>query len=111
MLGVRGVRLAVLKPALYRMQVRALVAGHRRRAGAGAARPGPRSSSRWWSWPAELALARSWVDQELAAAGAAGADGARSDLAVGAMIETPRAALVAGQLARRRTSCPSAPTT
>ena len=48
----------------------------------------------------EVALARSWVDQELAAAGAAGAGDARSDLPVGAMIETPRAALVAGALAR-----------
>ena len=45
--------------------------------------------------PEEMRAARSWVAEAARAAGFERAD----SLSVGAMIETPRAALVAGQLA------------
>ena len=101
MLGVRGVRLAVLKPALYRMQARALVAATADVVAEGGS-PRPQILVPLVSSSAELVLARSWIDEEVAAAGSAIAGGWRGGprLAVGAMIETPRAALMAGQLAR-----------
>ena len=96
MLGTRGVRLAALKPGLYEMQVRALHGGGRRRGRRRPAHPavevmipltvnrrragpGPRAGSRPPSRPV---------------------DGAGDlDVTIGTMIETPRAALVAGELA------------
>jgi len=101
MLGVRGVRLAVLKPALYRMQVRALVqaAAARRRLGGD---PRPQVMVPLVAMAGEVALVRSWLVDELADLGAGDAAGAVDTgpvPAVGAMIETPRAALVAGALA------------
>ena len=64
MIGVRGVRLGVLKPGLYAMQVRALMEAAYERAAAGG-HPVveimiPLTVSR-----EEMALARSWVDQAL----------------------------------------------
>ncbi|MEZ5180841.1 MAG: pyruvate, phosphate dikinase [Acidimicrobiales bacterium] len=93
MLGIRGVRLAVLRPGLYAMQVRALLEAVRDRVAAGG-RPivevmVPLTVSR-----AELALARSWVVE------AAEELDVTSMLLIGTMIETPRAALVADDLAR-----------
>jgi pyruvate, orthophosphate dikinase len=90
MLGVRGVRLAVLKPALYRMQVRALLTARADVAAEGGT-PRPRILVPLVSSPAELVMVRGWIDEELAPG---------QSLAVGAMIETPRAALVAGPLAQ-----------
>jgi pyruvate,orthophosphate dikinase len=98
MLGTRGVRLGVLKPGLYAMQVRALMEAAVERARAGG-HPVlevmiPLTISR-----EELALARSWVEEAIeAAAGSAGAED-RVEVAIGTMIETPRAALVAGEIA------------
>ena len=97
MLGTRGVRLGVLKPGLYAMQVRALIEAAKIRLRVGG---DPRVEvmiplviSR-----EELALARSWVtealEQEL--------DSETSkalDVQIGTMIETPRAALLAGEIA------------
>jgi pyruvate, orthophosphate dikinase len=98
MLGTRGVRLGVLKPDLYRTQVRALLdAAMERKLAGGDPRVEvmiPLSVSE-----PELALATSWVREvaeELAGA-AHGVGGV--DYAVGTMIETPRAALVAGEIA------------
>jgi pyruvate,orthophosphate dikinase len=94
MLGTRGVRLAALKPGLYEMQVRALLEAAVAEVAEG--RPPrlevmiPLTVNR-----AELARARSWV--EAAIAEVEGADAL--DVAIGTMIETPRAALVAGELA------------
>jgi pyruvate,orthophosphate dikinase len=100
MIGVRGVRLGVLKPGLYAMQVRALMEAAYERAAAGG-RPVveimiPLTVSR-----EEMALARSWVVQALQdAAPAEGAEAAaRIEVAIGTMIETPRAALLADQIA------------
>jgi pyruvate,orthophosphate dikinase len=97
MLGTRGVRLGVLKPGLYGMQVRALMEAALERARAGG-RPVvevmiPLTVSR-----EELALARSWVEEAIEAAGAGGATGS-IEVAIGTMIETPRAALLAGEIA------------
>jgi len=110
MLGTRGVRLGVVKPGLYAMQVRALMEA----AGDLAAAGGhpvveimiPLTVSR-----EELALARRWVEEAVAGALAEAAHQrsargkpapkARPELEVtiGTMIETPRAALRAAEIA------------
>jgi pyruvate,orthophosphate dikinase len=93
MIGTRGVRLGVLKPGLYAMQVRALLAAVRMLRSDGL-HPIvevmiPLTVSR-----SELALARSWVEAEIAAT-----DSEHDDITIGTMIETPRAALRAGEIA------------
>jgi pyruvate,orthophosphate dikinase len=110
MLGTRGVRLGVVKPGLYAMQVRALMEAARQRVADGG-HPVveimiPLTVSR-----EELALARSWVEDAVAAAAAEpdprpSKGAARSqakagtlEVTIGTMIETPRAALVAGEIA------------
>ena len=104
MIGVRGVRLGVLKPGLYAMQVRALMEAAYERAEAGG-HPIveimiPLTISR-----EEMALARSWVVQALHDAApskdkAGDAETAeRIEVAIGTMIETPRAALLADEIA------------
>ena len=109
MIGVRGVRLGVLKPGLYAMQVRALMEAAHERSNAGG-HPVveimiPLTVSR-----EEMALARSWVVQALqdaadAAEAEAGAGGrgtaADVEVDIGTMIETPRAALLANQIAEK----------
>ncbi len=91
MLGVRGVRLGVLKPGLYAMQVRALLDAAATVGSATVEVMIPLTVSR-----AELATARGWVATAVAAAAA---DGRALEVAIGTMIETPRAALLAGELA------------
>jgi pyruvate,orthophosphate dikinase len=102
MIGTRGVRLGVLKPGLYAMQVRALVQAVVERIGAGG-RPRveimiPLTISR-----EELGLARSWVNDAIAAETAELPKRVanRIDITIGTMIETPRAALVAGDIAEQ----------
>ncbi len=91
MIGTRGVRLGVVKPGLYAMQVKALLA-----AAAVLRKKGknpivevmiPLTVSR-----EELALARSWVQAEIDDALKGMKD--KPDITIGTMIETPRAALV-----------------
>jgi pyruvate,orthophosphate dikinase len=107
MIGTRGVRLGVVKPGLYAMQVKALMA-----AVAALRERGldpvvevmiPLTVTR-----EELALARSWVQTELDAAVTsnkdrlkAGTGGYRGkmNVTIGTMIETPRAALRADEIA------------
>ncbi|HEY5165560.1 MAG TPA: putative PEP-binding protein, partial [Acidimicrobiia bacterium] len=98
MLGTRGVRLGILKPGLYRTQVRALfdAAMDRKLAGGD---PHievmiPLAVNR-----PELALAISWVREvaEEIASATYGAGGV--NYTVGTMVETPRAALVADEIA------------
>jgi len=96
MLGTRGVRLGVVKPGLYAMQVRALMEAAADRVAAGG-RPIvevmiPLTISR-----EEMALARSWVDQAIAEANATAKR--PLEVTIGTMIETPRAALVADEIA------------
>ena len=113
MLGTRGVRLGVIKPGLYAMQVRALMEAALDRVAAGG-HPIveimiPLTVSR-----AELALARSWVEVAIAEAmmaapgrttsrrkGSRGAKvgGGSLEVLIGTMIETPRAALRAAEIA------------
>ncbi|HZM57593.1 MAG TPA: putative PEP-binding protein, partial [Acidimicrobiales bacterium] len=106
MLGTRGVRLGVIKPGLYAMQVRALMEAALDRAAVGG-HPIveimiPLTVSR-----EEMALARSWVEGAIAeaqvAAGSSSALGTKGagklEVLIGTMIETPRAALQAGEIA------------
>src|SRR6185312_14915899 len=110
MLGTRGVRLGVVKPGLYAMQVRALMEAARQRVADGG-RPVveimiPLTVSR-----EELALARSWVEEAVAEVSAEAAPrpshgaakapsrSGRLEVTIGTMIETPRAALLAGEIA------------
>jgi pyruvate,orthophosphate dikinase len=120
MLGTRGVRLGVVKPGLYAMQVRALMEAARQRVVDGG-HPVveimiPLTVSR-----EEMALARSWVEEAVAEVtaekaprptkGAGAAKGTskepskepsksgKLEVTIGTMIETPRAALLAGEIA------------
>ena len=101
MLGTRGVRLGVVKPGLYSMQVRALLEAARRRVDEGG-RPIleimiPLTISR-----EEMALARGWVEDAVTAANSVTGTKPPSrvalEVAIGTMIETPRAALMADQI-------------
>jgi pyruvate,orthophosphate dikinase len=93
MLGTRGVRLGVVKPGLYEMQVRALMeaAAERKKA---KGKPIveimiPLTISR-----DEMELARGWVESAIAEVGVKGLD-----VTIGTMIEVPRAALLADEVA------------
>jgi len=93
MIGTRGVRLAVLKPGLYAMQVRALLAA------VSTVRTEGRDPIVEVMIPltvsrTELALARSWVEAEIAATSSK-----HDAITIGTMIETPRAALRAEEIA------------
>jgi len=96
MIGTRGVRLGVVKPELYGMQVRALL-----EAAASLRKKGknpivevmiPLTVTR-----EELALARRWVQEEIDRAN----KGVKNppDVTIGTMIETPRAAIRADEIA------------
>jgi pyruvate,orthophosphate dikinase len=118
MLGTRGVRLGVIKPGLYAMQVRALLDAADIVASEGFS-PIVEVMIPLTVTKEELALARSWVEQEildhskrLKPAAKSGAKNSvknsvknsikkskRPKVTIGTMIETPRAALVAGELA------------
>ncbi len=104
MLGTRGVRLGVLKPGLYAMQVRALMEAAFERAAAGG-RPVVEIMIPLVVTREEMAEARGWVEAAIADAEAAVAGGAakgrrqRIEVAIGTMIETPRAALRADEIA------------
>ena len=108
MLGTRGVRLGVVKPGLYSMQVRALMQAVAERVEAG----GdviveimiPLTVSR-----EELAEARRWVEEAMAEVAAAESSSVRprsgrrrkrrAKVLIGTMIETPRAAVCADEIA------------
>ncbi|HEX5366853.1 MAG TPA: pyruvate, phosphate dikinase [Acidimicrobiales bacterium] len=96
MLGTRGVRLGVVKPGLYGMQVRALVEAALDRADAGG-RPVVEIMIPLVVTRAELAEARRWVTEAIDEA----TEGSRQglDITVGTMIETPRAAVRADEIA------------
>jgi pyruvate,orthophosphate dikinase len=113
MLGTRGVRLGVIKPGLYAMQVRALMEAALERVGVGG-HPIVEIMIPLTVTREELALARGWVEGAVSDALAAGSTGGRSkkaaatrrattsgalDVIIGTMIETPRAALRAAEIA------------
>ena len=98
MLGTRGVRLGVVKPGLYAMQVTALM-----QAAAELRAKGknpivevmiPLTVTR-----EELALARGWVEDSIAASTKGLKKGQAVDVTIGTMIETPRAAIRADEIA------------
>ncbi len=106
MLGTRGVRLGVMKPGLYAMQVRALMEAADDVAAKGY-EPIVEIMIPLIVTREELALARGWVEEVLADINSRPAPKAkkgeksikRPKVSIGTMIETPRAALRAGELA------------
>jgi len=100
MLGTRGVRLGVIKPGLYAMQVRALMEAVAERLARGG-KPIVEVMIPLTVTREELALARSWVLEGIAGAAADSKSPtkAKMKVSIGTMIETPRAALRADELA------------
>ena len=96
MLGTRGSRLGVIKPGLYRMQAKAIIEAAIARVRAGGT-PIVEIMIPLIVNAAELALLTDWV-REVADATIAD-DGTPVEYLVGTMIETPRAALDAGEIA------------
>ena len=96
MLGTRGVRLGVVKPGLYAMQVRALMEAAAERVAAGG-KPVVEIMIPLTVTREELGLARSWVEDAIAAA----TKGLKKkpNVIIGTMIETPRAAIRADEIA------------
>ena len=106
MLGTRGVRLGVVKPGLYAMQVRALMQAADEVAAEGY-EPVVEVMIPLTVTREELALARSWVEAVLVEyatrpkvkVAGRGKKVTRPKVTIGTMIETPRAALRADELA------------
>jgi pyruvate,orthophosphate dikinase len=96
MLGTRGVRLGVVKPGLYTMQVRALMQAAAARVAAGG-HPVVEVMIPLTVTREELALARSWVEEAIAEA--TGGKSKGIEVSIGTMIETPRAAIRADEIA------------
>ncbi len=96
MLGTRGVRLGVVKPGLYAMQVRALMEAAAERVAAGG-KPVVEIMIPLTVTREELGLARSWVEDAIAEA----TKGLKKKpkVIIGTMIETPRAAIRADEIA------------
>ncbi len=96
MLGVRGVRLGIIKDGLYKMQVRALVEAAQTRRDKGG-NPIIEIMIPLIVTFAELDLVRQWVEEEIEAV--LGPDARRDHILIGTMIETPRAAIRADEIA------------
>ncbi len=96
MLGTRGVRLGVLKPGLYAMQVRALMEAAVELHAAGK-HPVVEIMIPLTVTREEMLLARGWVEDAIAAV--KGSDAKGLAVTIGTMIETPRAALRADEIA------------
>jgi pyruvate,orthophosphate dikinase len=96
MLGTRGVRLGVVKPGLYAMQVRALMEAAAERVAAGG-KPKIEVMIPLTVTRQELGLARTWVEDAIAEE----TRGLRKrpEVIIGTMIETPRAAVRADEIA------------
>ncbi|MHB8505255.1 MAG: pyruvate, phosphate dikinase, partial [Acidimicrobiales bacterium] len=100
MLGTRGVRLGVVKPGLYAMQVRALMQAAVERVEVGG-KPRVEVMIPLTVTRQELGLARSWVTETVAEvlAGVPRRTANKLDVLIGTMIETPRAAVRADEIA------------
>ena len=96
MLGTRGVRLGIVKPGLYGMQVRALLQAAAARVAAGG-KPKVEVMIPLTVTRQELGLARSWVQEAIDEE----TRGLRKkpEVLIGTMVETPRAAVRADELA------------
>jgi pyruvate,orthophosphate dikinase len=88
MLGLRGVRLGVLRPEVYRMQARAIAAAARTVAEEGYA-PVVEIMVPLVGFPSELAKIKAYVEEEVG----------ETPVKIGTMIELPRACAVAGEIA------------
>jgi pyruvate,orthophosphate dikinase len=107
MLGTRGVRLGVVKPGLYAMQVRALMEAADEVSAKGLL-PIVEVMIPLTVTREELALARSWVEEVLSdinsrplpSAKKGAKPSKRPKISIGTMIETPRAALRASEMAQ-----------
>jgi pyruvate,orthophosphate dikinase len=100
MLGTRGVRLGVIKPGLYAMQVRALMQAAVERVEAGG-KPRVEVMIPLTVTREELGLARTWVADTVAevVAGVPKRMASKLDVTIGTMVETPRAAVRADEIA------------
>jgi pyruvate, orthophosphate dikinase len=96
MLGTRGVRLGVIKPGLYAMQVRALMEAATERVKKGG-KPIVEIMIPLTVTREELGLARGWTEQAIA--DATKGTKKKINVLIGTMIETPRAALRADEIA------------
>ncbi len=96
MLGTRGVRLGVLKPGLYAMQVRALMEAAVELHTAGK-KPVVEIMIPLTVTREEMLLARGWVEDAIAAV--KGTDKKGLAVTIGTMVETPRAAVRADEIA------------
>ncbi len=96
MLGLRGVRLGLMLPELYRLQVRAATEALVRRTRAGGD-PHLEIMIPLVATATELQRMRTMIEKEVASATAA--SGLELDVPIGTMIELPRAALTAGDIA------------
>ncbi len=96
MIGTRGVRLGVIKPGLYAMQARALLSAAAKLREMGK-KPIVEIMIPLTVTREEMALARSWVQAEIDSALAGMKK--KPTITIGTMIETPRAALRADEIA------------
>ena len=94
MLGLRGVRLGILIPELFKMQVRALVLASLEVKKAGFD-PKPELMIPLVATQRELLYLRETLEEEIKKT----LNGAQLDMPIGTMIETPRAAITASRLA------------
>lgn len=94
MLGTRGVRLAIVRDGLYRMQVKSLLEAVAERQAAGGS-PIVGIMIPLVSDVAEFDMVKGWIEDELAAIELAD----NVEILIGTMIETPRAAITADQIA------------
>ena len=88
MLGLRGVRLGVLRPEVYRMQARAIAAAARTVAEEGYA-PVVEIMVPLVGFPSELSIIKAYIEEEVG----------ETPVKIGTMIELPRACTVAGEIA------------
>jgi pyruvate,orthophosphate dikinase len=96
MLGTRGVRLGVIKPGLYAMQVRALMEAAAERVAKGG-RPVIEIMIPLTITQPELSMARAWCEEAIAEAQKKAKR--PLEVSIGTMIETPRACLRADDIA------------
>lgn len=96
MLGTRGVRLGIIIGGLYRAQTRALMQAAQNRVAQGG-NPQIEIMVPLIISSGEQKLVRQWIEEEIAESGF---DPGEAPVAIGSMIETPRAALRAGEIAK-----------
>ncbi len=96
MLGVRGVRLGIIKDGLYKMQVRALLEAAQNRRSKGG-NPIIEIMIPLIVTLSELDLVRGWVEEVITEV--LGAEAIGNEILIGTMIETPRAAVRADEIA------------